>query len=394
MILVVNPGSSSIKFQLFETNHAQPISILEGIAERIGVDGNLVMKFQGQKHQWKVMMPDHLTAVSEINAHMLELQVIKDKKEIQGIGFRVVHGGDKLVHPIIIDEQVKKGIEDNFKLAPLHNPPALVAINAFEKQFHLPMVAVFDTAFHQTLDPVNYLYPVPYTWYKENKVRKYGFHGISYEYITTHMSQVLNIPQDKLNLIVCHLGSGASITAIKNGQSLDTSMGFTPLAGLMMGTRSGDIDASIVQYMVKETGLDAFQITDILNKQAGLLGMAGMSDMRDVTDAVRRQEELPTLAWHKYCRVVARYLVDYANQLAGKIDAIIFTAGVGENSKSTRKEIIKHVKLLNLTIDETANEAKYDDYQLISTAQSAYPIYCVRTNEELMICHHTLKLVQ
>ncbi|ATZ16732.1 acetate kinase [Williamsoniiplasma luminosum] len=394
MILVVNPGSSSIKFQLFETQNTTPISILEGLAERIGIDGNLVMKFQGQKYEWKINMPDHLAAVGEINNRMLELQVIKNKADITGIGFRTVHGGDKFIQPTIINEEVKKVIEANFKLAPLHNPPGLVAINAFEKEFKIPMVAVFDTSFHQTLAPLNYLYPVPYNWYTDHKVRKYGFHGISYEYITTHMSQVLKIDQNKLNLIICHLGNGASMAAIKNGKSLDTSMGFTPLAGLMMGTRSGDIDPSIVQYMVKETGMDVFQITDALNKQSGLFGMSGLSDMRDVTDAVRAGNEQVTLTWKKYCQVVDRYLVDYANQLEGKIDAIVFTAGVGENSKSTRAEIIANAKLLELELDENANHAKYTDYNLISTPKSKYPIYCVRTNEELMICNHTLKLIK
>lgn len=396
MLLIVNPGSSSIKFQLYNVQNSGLTIKAKGIAERIGVDGQLKIESNGHEKEWHLKMSNHFEAVQHLISAFEKLKLIEDKKEIQGIGFRVVHGSSKITRPIIITPSVEQVIRDASKLAPLHNPSALVTIEAFEKALpNAPLVAVFDTAFHQTIPEVNFLYPVPYDWYKNHEVRKYGFHGISYEFITQKMGEILGKPINKLNLIICHLGNGASIAAIKNGKSFDTTMGLTPLAGLMMGTRSGNIDPSILAYMGQELNLNAQQITDILNKKSGLLGMSKLSsDMRDIEEKMRQKEKLPTLAFEKYTQTVADYVVEMANKIGTSIDAIVFTAGIGENSDSVRKSVIQKLPLLHLEINEVENKAKYSEWKKISSPKSMIPIYAVRTNEELMIAQETLKLIK
>ncbi|ALD66792.1 acetate kinase [Spiroplasma cantharicola] len=396
MILVVNAGSSSIKFKLFNIKDIKnPISTLDGLAERISVDGKLTIEINGEKHVFESEMKDHLEAVKLILSKFTELKVIGKPEDIKGIGFRVVHGGDKIVKTVELTNDIKKTIEDNIRLAPLHNPGALTSINAFQASLpNAKLVGCFDTSYHQTMPEINYMYTTPYKWYTDYKVRKYGFHGISYEYIVYKAQEIFNKKQDKLNLIVCHLGNGGSICAIKNGKSYNTTMGLTPLAGLMMGTRSGDIDPSIIQYISKETGKDIYEITDILNKQSGLQGVSEVSsDMRDVIAAAEKGNKKASLAVELYTQIVADFIVKFANQINDKIDGIIFTAGVGENAGVIREKVTQKCGLLDLNIDSNLNDEKYSDYLVISSAKSKMPILKVRTNEELMICNQTLKFL-
>ncbi|ATZ18928.1 acetate kinase [Williamsoniiplasma somnilux] len=393
MILVVNSGSSSIKFKLFAIKKNVPIAILDGLAERIGVDGFLKIEFNGEKHQFNQKMSNHNEAIQFILKQFEELKVIKDKKDIAAVGFRIVHGG-KITEPVVIDKKVFKEIEACVKLAPLHNPGALVAIEAFKIEMpKVKLIASFDTSFHQTMDEETFLYSVPYEWYKKYQVRKFGFHGISYKYITEKYAKMIKKPVGKLNLIICHLGSGASVACVKNGKSIDTTMGFTPLAGLMMGTRSGDIDPSIIQYMVKALNKDVFEITSILNKESGLKGFSEISsDMREIIAEVEKGNKHAVLTLNKYSQNVADFIVKYANRLEGKIDALIFTAGIGENSDTVRKEIINRVNILGLKLNPKENIKRYDDFLKISNKDSKFDIYAIKTNEELMICQETMDL--
>ncbi|QGS52326.1 acetate kinase [Spiroplasma tabanidicola] len=397
MILVVNAGSSSIKFKLYETNDKNsPLPIVEGLAERIGVDGALTIKIEDQKYEYNDRYDNHLMTVESILKHFKELNVIKNELDIEGIGFRIVHGGDKIVKPVELTDQNKQAVEDNIKLAPLHNPGALTAINAFQKGLpKAKLVGCFDTSFHQTMPAKNYLYSVPLKWYENHKVRKYGFHGISFDYITEKASQILNKNKNDLNLVICHLGNGASMCCVKNGESYDTTMGLTPLAGLMMGTRCGDIDPSIIEYMAKELNQDVYQLTNSLNKESGLLGVSKISsDMREVSKAaIENHDEKALVALEMYTQRIAEYILKFANQLEGKVDAIVFTAGIGENSFITRKLVIDKVHLLNLKLDNETNLREYDDYLEISTNESAIKIIKIRTDEELMICKETLKFL-
>lgn len=396
MILVVNPGSSSIKFKLYNiSNPSNPTAFVEGLAERIGVDGFLTLKINGIKKDYNDEMPNHEMAVQVILNRFQENNVIKNIDEIKGIGFRIVHGGAQVIKPVLIDNKIKKVIEDNIKLAPLHNPGALTAINAFEKK--LPsskLVGCFDTSFHQTMPIENFLYSLPIDLYQKHSVRKYGFHGISYEYITQKTANILNKDINKVNLIICHLGNGASVCCVKNGQSFDTTMGLTPLAGLMMGTRSGDIDPSIHQYLAKQMNLNIEQITDLLNKKSGLLGVSQISsDMREITKAVKNNNKEAILTLNMWAQRVADYVIKYANYLEGQIDAIIFTAGVGENSADANSAILNKINILDIKYEVDKINLDYDDYIKISSDKSKYSIYKIRTNEELMICEETLKFL-
>ncbi|AUM62379.1 acetate kinase [Spiroplasma monobiae] len=396
MILVVNAGSSSIKFRLFnDSDIKNPVDVLDGIAERITVDGFVSFKYEGKKYEFDMELPNHEVAIQFILNKLIELNVIVNINDINAVGFRIVHGVT-ISKSSIIDQKVFETISEAVKLAPLHNPGAIIAIEAIKKIMpKAKMVACFDTAFHQTLGEEQFLYPVPYSWFEEHGVRKYGFHGISYQYITEKMSEILVKSKDKLNLIVCHLGNGASITCIKNGKSFDTTMGLTPLAGIMMGTRSGDIDPSIIEYMSKELNLDVSKITNILNKESGLLGLSGKSsDMRDITDGYFKGDKNYIRALNKYTQVAADYIVKFANLLGNDFDGIVFTAGIGENSVTTRKLILDKLPLLNIEIDSAKNEESYGDYKYISSRNSKIKVLAVRTNEELMICKDTINLTK
>lgn len=397
MILVVNAGSSSIKFKLYKVSgETTPQAFVEGLAERIGVDGALTLKLNGEKKEYADEMKNHEMAVQSILNRFQENNVIKNINDIKGVGFRIVHGGVKVVQPVELTSAMKKVVEENIKLAPLHNPGALTAINAFEKNMpNAKLVGCFDTSFHQTMPEENFLYPVPYAWYQDHAIRKYGFHGISYEYITQKTASILNQAVSDTNLIICHLGNGASICCVKNGKSIDTTMGLTPLAGIMMGTRTGDIDPSIHQYVAKQMGLNIEEITDILNKQSGLLGVSGISsDMREVTAAVENGDQRAQLTLTMWSQRIADFIVKYANLLEGKVDGIVFTAGVGENSKVANSAILEKVKILNIDFDHQAIGAGYDDFMKISTSKSQYQIFKIRTDEELMICGETLKFLK
>lgn len=391
MLLIINSGSSSIKFRLYKEENLE--AICEGITERIGLDGHFKMIYKSEKYSFDIAIPFHLDGVKIILNQLEAKKIINNRNDIKSVGFRVVHGGDMINKPVMINHEVKDIIRKMIILAPLHNPGVLVAIEAFEKQLSkTKMVACFDTSFHQTIPMLNFLYPLPYEIYKENGVRKYGFHGLSYNYITEKMADILKKPISDLNLIICHLGNGASVCVVKKGKSLDTTMGLTPLAGLMMGTRSGDIDPSIIEYLMKTLKKDISEITDLLNKKSGLIGLSQLSsDMRDIEEIMKTNPQAK-LAFDKYCQIITNFVVQYANKLSGKIDAIVFTAGIGENSDLVRQKVIDEMPLLNLEIDQNKNVQNYSDYKLISTSKSRFPIYVVRTNEELLIAKQTKKI--
>ena len=392
--LCVNAGSSSLKFQLFEMPEEKVI--ISGYIEKIGLEDSFwTTKINGEKIKGAKYLKDHSAAVEVLIDELLEHEAVKSLDEIKGVGHRVLHGGEKYSDSVIITDEVINDIKELTKLGPLHHPGNLAGIEALQKVLpKTPMVAVFDTAFHQTMPKENYMYPVPYEWYLKYGVRKYGFHGTSHKYITTVMQEKLG--REDVNLIICHIGSGASISAIKDGKCYDTTMGITPLDGLMMGTRSGSIDPSILEYVCKESGESIADITNALNKKSGLLGISGFSDSRDVEDAASRGDERAILALNMYNDRVAKYIADYYIELKGEVDAIIFTAGVGENGIAARKEILDRLSPLGIKIDEKVNAtiASYKDVQegVISAKSSKVPVYVIPTNEELMIIKDTYEL--
>ena len=393
--LCVNAGSSSLKFQLFEMPEEKVI--ISGYIEKIGLEDSFwTTKVNGEKIKGAKYLKDHNEAVEVLIDELLEHNAVKSLDEIKGIGHRVLHGGEKYSNSVIITDEVIQDIKDLTKLGPLHHPGNLAGIEAFRKVLpDTPMVAVFDTAFHQTMPKENYIYPVPYEWYLKYGVRKYGFHGTSHKYITTVMKEKLG--REDVNLIICHIGSGASISAIKNGVCYDTTMGITPLDGLMMGTRSGSIDPSILEYVCKESGESISDITNALNKKSGLLGVSGFSDSRDVENAANSGDDRAILALNMYNDRVAKYIADYYIELEGNVDAIVFTAGVGENGIAAREEILNRLLPLGIKVDKEANEkiASYKEQNegIISAKSSKIPVYVIPTNEELMIIKDTYNLV-
>ena len=393
--LCVNAGSSSLKFQLFDMPSEKVI--ISGYIEKIGLEDSFwTTKVNGEKIKGAKYLKDHNAAVEVLIDELLEHNAVKSLDEIKGIGHRVLHGGEKYSDSVIITDEVIKDIKDLTKLGPLHHPGNLAGIEALKKVLpNVPMVAVYDTAFHQTMPKENFLYPVPYEWYLKYGVRKYGFHGTSHKYITTVMKEKLK--KDNVNLIICHVGSGASISAIKDGKCFDTTMGITPLDGLMMGTRSGAIDPSILEYVCKESGESISDITNTLNKKSGLLGVCGFSDCRDVENAAKDDDDRAVLALNMYNDRIAKYIADYFIELGGKVDAIVFTAGVGENGIQVRKSVIDRLSPIGLEIDEKANDeiASFKDKHegIISSKKSSIPVWVIPTNEELMIIKDTYNLV-
>ena len=343
-IMSINAGSSSLKFSLFDMDNEQVIA--SGLFERIGIDQSAyTIKYNGEKIKQEIELPDHSVAVSILLDKLVELGIIKSLDEINGVGHRVVSGGDRYSESILITDKVVQDIIELKDYAPLHNPAHVLGINAFREALpNVPMSVVFDTAFHQTMDEVSYLYPVPYSWYENYKVRKYGAHGTSHRYIALSIAEELG--RDDLKVISCHLGNGGSITAIKDGKCVDTSMGFTPLAGIMMGTRSGDIDPSIIPFVMEKEGKNAGEIIDDLNKKSGFLGLSCVSsDSRDIEDGIAAGNEKCRLAQDKYIRTVVDHIAKYYVLLGG-CDVLCFTAGIGENSKSVRAEIVEADELL------------------------------------------------
>lgn len=381
-ILSVNAGSSSLKFQMYEM--PEETVLISGVFERIGIENSFyTIKVNGEKVKKEVELQNHEVAVEYLTKELLENHIVNDLSEIKGIGHRLVHGGDKYADSVILTEDVMNTVEELTPLAPLHNPANLVGVRAFKKAIpDAVAVAVFDTAFHQTMDEVSYLYSTPYDWYQNYGVRKYGFHGTSHKYVANRVNEILDRVDTKV--ITCHIGNGGSISAVKNGKCIDTSMGFTPNAGLVMGSRSGDIDATVIPYVMEKTGMTIKEIDTALNKQSGLLGISGVSsDSRDIEDGIKNGNERCILAQKMYIRRIINYIAQYYVELGG-CDAIVFTAGVGENSISTRKQIIEGLKVLGVKLDEEANNVRGKE-ALITTADSSIPCYVIPTDEEVMI---------
>lgn len=395
-ILSVNCGSSSLKFQMYEMPEEKVL--ISGYVEKIGQpDCFWNVKVNGQKIRSERPLKNHTEAVEVLIDELFKNNIVESLEEIKGVGHRVLHGGEKYADSVIITEEVIEDIKSLTKLGPLHHPGNLAGIEALRKVLpNVPMVAVFDTAFHQTMPKRNYIYPVPMDWYTKYGVRKYGFHGTSHKYITETMKQKLG--RDNVNLIICHIGSGASITAVKNGVCYDTTMGLTPLDGLMMGTRSGSIDPSILEYVCKESGCSIEEVTNDLNKKSGFLGIAGYADCRDVENLVKEGNENAILAYDLYCDRIAKYIANYYLELNGQVDSIIFTAGVGENGFLVRSKVVELLNPLGIYINEDKNNsiASFKDLKegIISSDESKVEIRVLPTDEEIMIVRDTFELTK
>ncbi len=396
-ILSVNAGSSSLKFTLFEMPEGK--ELIGGYFEKIGLsDSFYSIKVNGEKIKKSTLIKDHKEAVNVLVNELIENKIIKDLNELDGVGHRLVHGGDKFSQSVIINDEVIKAVEECIPLAPLHNPANLIGVNAFRESLKdTPNVGVFDTAFHQTIPEINYLYPTPYSWYKDYKIRKYGFHGTSHKFITKTMQDKLG--KEDINLIICHVGSGGSLCCVKNGQSYDTTMGFSPNSGIMMGTRTGDIDYSIINYYINQTNSTLDKVDTILNKESGLLGVSEVSsDCRDIEDAIKNGNEQAKLAYNMYVDKVVSYIAKYYVELEGKVDALVFTAGVGENGIPFRKQVVEKLACLGLTLNNEINDNiasyKKESEGIISTEESSIPVMVVPTNEELMIALDTYDLIK
>lgn len=389
-IISINAGSSSLKFSLY--NMEDESVIASGLFERIGIEGsNYVIKYNGEKVSEEIELNNHTDAVKVLLDKLVDLEIISSLEEINGVGHRLVHGKDKYSESVIITDEVVKDLDEFKEFAPLHNPANILGIKAFKEVLpEVPMVGVFDTAFHQTMNKEAYLYPVPYKWYSEYGVRKYGFHGTSHRYITDSVRDILG--RDDFKLISCHIGNGGSITAVKDMKCVDTTMGFTPLAGIMMGTRSGEIDSSIIPYVMEKEGKNASEIIDDLNKNSGLIGVSEFSsDMRDILAECDNGNEKAITAKNKYVRRIVDYIAQYYVLLDGA-DVIVFTAGVGENSTPIRREVCEKLACLGVKIDLDQN-SKRGEIVKISTDDSKIAVYVIPTDEELMIARDTLKLI-
>ena len=394
-VLSLNCGSSSLKFQVYEMPEEKVL--ISGYVEKIGQEDCFwTVKVNGEKIKNSRYLKNHTEAVAVLVEELLKHTIVESLDEIKGIGHRVLHGGEKYADSVIITDEVIEDIKSLTKLGPLHHPGNLAGIEAMKKELSVPMVAVFDTAFHQTMPKENYMYPIPMEWYEKYGVRKYGFHGTSHKYITEAMQEKLG--KKDVNLIICHIGSGASISAVKNGVCYNTTMGLTPLDGLMMGTRSGAIDPSILEYVCKESGKDISEITNELNKKSGFLGIAGVADCRDVENLAAEGNENAVLALNMYDDRIAKYVGEYYIQLEGKVDAIVFTAGVGENGADVRSAVIKRLNCLGITLDEEFNNkvAAFKDIHegKISDENSKVDVYVVPTDEEVMIVRDTYELIK
>lgn len=395
-ILVLNCGSSSVKYQLIEVD--KKLFLAKGSIERIGMSGAVLTNIRADGDEIKISgdILDHTTAIEYILAVLLSKNhgVITSKAEIHAVGHRVVHGGETFTGSVMIDQNVVKGIRDNFEIAPLHNPHNLRGINACETHLpDIPQVAVFDTAFHHDMPPHAYIYGIPYSFYSQYKIRRYGFHGTSHEYVAQRAAELLRRELKKTKLITCHLGNGCSIAAIDKGISIDTSMGFTPLEGLLMGTRSGDIDTSVILYIMAKEGLNYSEANTLLNKHSGLQGISGVSsDMREVIKEMNEGNKKAKLAFDIFCYRIKKYIGSYIAALGG-LDALVFTGGIGENSPDVRKAICENLEYLGIEFDKSANSSK-DKEKAITTAKSQATVFVIPTNEELMIAIQTKEVVK
>ncbi len=394
-VLVINCGSSSLKFQLINSESEQVLA--KGLCERIGIDGSLTYQPEGgEKVKSDKAMPTHTEAIQFVIDALTDADtgVVKSLSEIGAVGHRVVHGGEKFAKSVVITDEVKATIEECNDLAPLHNPANLIGINACEKLMPgTPMVAVFDTAFHQTMPDKAYMYGLPYEYYDKYKVRRYGFHGTSHSFVSKRAAELAGKPYDQLKTIVCHLGNGASICAVENGKSVDTSMGLTPLEGLVMGTRSGDIDPAILEFISKKEGLDIAGLMNMLNKKSGVFGLSNnlSSDFRDLEDGANSGNNEARIALEVFCYRVAKYVGSYAAAMNG-VDVIAFTAGIGENSGTVRTNVAKYLGYLGIEINEDANKKRGEEVT-ISTPDSKVTVMVIPTNEELAIARETVALV-
>ena len=394
-VLVINCGSSSLKYQLINSDSEAVLA--KGLCERIGIDGRLVYQKAGcDKEITEAAMPTHKQAIQMVLDALVNEKTgaIKSLKEVEAVGHRVVHGGEKFASSVVINEEVLKAIEECNDLAPLHNPANLIGINACaELMPGVPMVAVFDTAFHQTMPEKAYLYGLPYEYYEKYAVRRYGFHGTSHSFVSKHAAEFLGLDLNDSKIIVAHLGNGASISAVQNGKCVDTSMGLTPLEGLVMGTRSGDIDPAIMEYIAKKENLDIAGVMNVLNKKSGVFGISKelSSDFRDLEDAMNDGNKYAAAAIEVFSYRVAKYIGSYVAAMNG-VDAIAFTAGIGENAGLVREKVLGYLGYLGITLDAEENKKRGVD-MVISTADSKVKVAVIPTNEELAICRETVALV-
>jgi acetate kinase len=383
-VIAINAGSSSLKFQLFEMPAEDVLTA--GLVERIGLDQAVfTISVNGEKQTEITDIPDHAVAVKILLSKLTELNIIQSLDEIEGIGHRVVHGGEKFNDSVLITDETLKEIEVLSELAPLHNPANVVGIKAFKEVLpNVPAVAVFDTAFHQTMPDQSFLYSLPYEYYENYGIRKYGFHGTSHKYVSERAAELLGRPIEQLRLISCHLGNGASIAAIEGGKSIDTSMGFTPLAGVAMGTRSGNIDPALIPFIMEKTGHSAIEVLDILNKKSGLLGISGLSsDLRDITKAAEEGNDRARTSLEVFASRIHKYIGSYAARMSG-VDAIIFTAGIGENSIDIRERVLRGLEFMGVYWDPALNQVRGEE-AFISYPHSPVKVIIIPTNEEVMI---------
>lgn len=392
-VLSVNAGSSSLKFQMYEMPEEKVL--ISGVFERIGIDGSFyTIKYNCEKLKREVRLKTHVDAVEYLVEELIKNGVIKQLDEIKAIGHRIVHGGAKYNKSVIITDEVIKDIEDLIPLAPLHNKAHLMGIRAFIKEIPNALeVACFDTAFHQTIDEERYLYAVPNEWYTKYGIRKYGFHGMSHKYVSERLTDILD--KKYSNIIVCHLGNGGSVSAVRDGRCVDTSMGFTPNAGIVMGSRSGDIDYSIIPYIMKNTGLSIEEVDTILNKKSGMLGISDISsDFRDIEAKISENDHKAKMAHYLFVNSVVSYIAKYYVELGG-VDAIAFTAGVGENSAHVRRMILDRLTCLGIKIDKELNEEmRFGKEGLITKEDSSVPCYVIPTDEEVMIARDSYSFIE
>ena len=396
-VLVINCGSSSLKFQLINAETEKVLA--KGLCERIGIDGRLTYQpAGGEKEKSDLAMPTHTEAIQFVIDALTNEKtgVVKSLDEIGAVGHRLVHGGEKFASSVVITDEVKKAVEECNDLAPLHNPANLIGVAACEKLMPgTPMVAVFDTAFHQTMPEKAYMYGLPYEYYEKYKVRRYGFHGTSHSFVSKRAAEVMGRPYDEVKTIVCHLGNGSSVSAVLNGKCVDTSMGLTPLEGLVMGTRSGDIDPAIMEFIAKKENLDIEGVMEVLNKKSGVFGLSGglSSDFRDLTDAMNAGDKKAKIAMDVFSYRVAKYIGSYAAAMNG-VDDIVFTAGIGENDDYVREEVCKYLGYLGVDFDSEVNKGLRGKEAELTKEGSKVKVFVIPTNEELAIARETLALVK
>ncbi|WP_079510055.1 acetate kinase [Mesobacillus jeotgali] len=392
-IIAINAGSSSLKFQLFEMPSEEVIT--KGIVERIGLkDSIFTISVNGEKNKEVTDIPDHEVAVKILLDKLTSLGIIQSLDEIEGIGHRVVHGGEEFNDSVLITDEVLQKIDELSELAPLHNPANLTGIRAFQQVLpNVPAIAVFDTAFHQTMPENSFLYSLPYDYYKKYGIRKYGFHGTSHKYVSQRAAEMLGRPVEHLRLISCHLGNGASIAAIEGGKSIDTSMGFTPLAGVTMGTRSGNIDPALIPYIMEKTDKTADEVLEVLNKESGMLGVSGFSsDLRDIEEEAEKGNGRAELALKVFGDRIHKYIGSYAARMCG-VDAIIFTAGIGENSSAIRARVLQGLEFMGIYWDPALNKVRGEE-AFISYPHSPVKVMVIPTDEEVMIARDVVRLAR